>query len=96
MPLPLTIPPRQTHKSLLNAPVVTDLDAIDARIAFLGIPSGDPYSIDEVTNGQTIAPTAVPASDRQLLPQSQVFRLRFLQPARRWSEHQDGGLRAYN
>jgi len=48
MPLPLTIPPRQTHKSLLNAPVVTDLDAIDARIAFLGIPSGDPYSIDEV------------------------------------------------
>lgn len=65
MSLPLTAPPRQIHRSLLYAPVVTDLDALDAHIAFLGIPYGDPYSIDEVTNDQTNAPTAVrQATDR--------------------------------
>src|SRR6266446_8004095 len=38
MPSPLTVPPRSFHRGLLYAPVVTDLDAFDAHIAFLGIP----------------------------------------------------------
>lgn len=65
MTVPLTQKPRLGHQSFLYAPVVTDLDALDAHFAFLGIPYGDPYSIDEVTNDQTNAPTAVrQATDR--------------------------------
>lgn len=65
MPSFLTVPPRLGHQSFLYAPVVTDLDALDAHFAILGIPYGDPYSIDEVTNDQTNAPTAVrQATDR--------------------------------
>lgn len=59
MALPLTVPPKRGHGSFLYSPVVTDLDALDAHVAILGIPYGDPYSIDEVTNDQTRAPDAV-------------------------------------
>ena len=42
-----------------------DLDQLDAHFAFLGLPFGSPYTIEEVTNDQTRAPTAVrQASDR--------------------------------
>ena len=62
---PLTVAPRQGFKSFLDFPLALDLDALDAQVAILGIPYGDPYSIDEVTNDQTNAPTAVrQASDR--------------------------------
>ncbi len=65
MQLPLTIPPKQGHKTLLYATPAMDLDALDAHIAVLGIPFGSPYTIEEVTNDQTNAPTAVrQASDR--------------------------------
>ncbi|HZS81446.1 MAG TPA: agmatinase [Stellaceae bacterium] len=65
MSSPLTVPPRRGHQSFLYAPVVTDLDKLEAHFAILGIPYGDPYSIDEVTNDQTNAPTAVrQATDR--------------------------------
>ncbi len=61
----LTVAPRQGFKSFLDFPLALDLDALDAHVAILGIPYGDPYSIDEVTNDQTNAPTAVrQASDR--------------------------------
>jgi agmatinase len=61
----LTVAPRQGFKSFLDFPVALDLDALDAHVAILGLPYGDPYSIDEVTNDQTNAPTAVrQASDR--------------------------------
>ena len=56
---PLTVAPRQGFKSFLDVPLALDLDALDAHVAILGIPYGDPYSIDEVTNDQTNAPTAV-------------------------------------
>ncbi len=59
MPLPLTVPPRQDYKTFLDLPLALDLDALDAHVAILGLPYGDPYSIDEVTNDQTNAPTAV-------------------------------------
>ncbi|MEE8145345.1 MAG: agmatinase, partial [Kiloniellales bacterium] len=62
---PLTVAPRQGFKSFLDFPLALDLDTLDAQVAILGIPYGDPYSIDEVTNDQTNAPTAVrQASDR--------------------------------
>src|SRR2546426_7657966 len=65
MPLPLTVPPKHGHKTLLFSELATDLDRLDAHIAVLGIPYGSPYNIDEVSNDQTNAPTAVrQASDR--------------------------------
>jgi agmatinase len=65
MPIPLTVPPKQGHKSFLFSEVCTNLDQLDAAIAFIGIPYGQPYSIDDVTNDQTNAPTAVrQATDR--------------------------------
>lgn len=68
MTLALTVAPRQGFKSFLDFPLALDLDALarlGAHAAILGVPYGDPYSIDEVTNDQTNAPTAVrQASDR--------------------------------
>ncbi len=61
----LTKPPKHGHKSLLFSEVATDLDNLQADIAVLGIPFGSPYSIEDVTNDQSNAPTAVrQASDR--------------------------------
>jgi agmatinase len=65
MTLPLTIPPKVGQKSFLYSPVHTNLDTLDAHIAFLGIPYGSPYSIEDVNNDQSRAPTAIRhASDR--------------------------------
>ena len=60
MKMPLTVPPKHGHPSMLYSKVETDLDNLDAHIAFLGIPYGHPYSFDDVTNNdQPGAPTAV-------------------------------------
>jgi len=59
MPSPLTVPPRQEITTFLGFPLARDLERLEADVAILGIPYGDPYSIDEVTNDQTNAPTAV-------------------------------------
>jgi agmatinase len=65
MSLPLTAPPKHGHTSFLYSPIETDLDRLDADIAFLGIPHGDPYSMEDVNNDQSRAPTAIrQASDR--------------------------------
>lgn len=68
MKLPLTVAPKHGHPSLLYSEVVTDLDTLDAHVAFLGIPYGQPYSFEDVTNNdQPCAPTAVrQASERCL------------------------------
>lgn len=55
----VTNPPRRELQSFLDFPICTDLDRLDGHIGILGIPYGDPYSIDEVTNDQTNAPTWV-------------------------------------
>ncbi len=55
----LTVPPRKPHQTYLNFPLHTDLETLDAHVAILGMPYSDPYTIDEVTNDQTNAPTAV-------------------------------------
>ena len=59
MTAPVTEPPRRPTTTFLGWPLVTDLAALDADVAILGLPYGDPYDIDEVTNDQTNAPTAV-------------------------------------
>ncbi len=55
----LTVPPRSVFTTFMDFPFVHDLDRLDAHFAIIGMPYGDPYSIDEVTNDQTNAPTAV-------------------------------------
>src|SRR5262249_48479751 len=66
MSLTLTVAPRASlPRTFLNAPLITDLDRLDAHVAILGLPYGDPRTIDEVTNDQTTAPAAIrQASDR--------------------------------
>jgi agmatinase len=55
----LTVPPRKEYQSFHDLPIVLDLDEIEADVAILGIPYSDPYTIDEVTNDQTNAPTLI-------------------------------------
>jgi agmatinase len=55
----LTVEPRNSPHTFLRFPLCTDLDRLEADVAILGLPYGDPYGIDEVTNDQTNAPTAV-------------------------------------
>jgi agmatinase len=57
--LSLTVSPRGVFTTFMEFPLATDLDRLDAHLAIIGMPYGDPYSIDEVTNDQTNAPTAV-------------------------------------
>ncbi|MGF7160914.1 agmatinase [Rhodoligotrophos appendicifer] len=65
MTRPLTTPPRHGHRSMLYAEVNTNLDSLNAHIAFIGIPYGSAYTIDEVSNDQSRAPTAIrQATDR--------------------------------
>lgn len=61
MTVQLSAPPRQSFHTFLNFPLCTDLSSLQAHVAILGIPYGDPYSMGEVTNDQTNAPTAVRA-----------------------------------
>ncbi len=55
----LTVPPRKEYQSFHDLPIELNLDGIEADVAILGIPYSDPYTIDEVTNDQTNAPTSV-------------------------------------
>ena len=55
----LTAPPKKEFQSFHDFPIITDLDNFEADIAFLGIPFGDPYSMAEVSNDQSTAPTHV-------------------------------------
>jgi len=55
----LTVAPRREFQSFHDFPIVTDLDKLDADIAILGIPYGAPYTMGDVTNDQTNAPTHI-------------------------------------
>jgi agmatinase len=54
-----TIPPRPASGTFLSFPLCTEIDSMEADFAILGIPYGDPYSMDEVTNDSTNAPSAI-------------------------------------
>lgn len=61
----LTSAPKHGHVSMLYSTVHTDLDTLQADIAFLGIPYGSAYTVAEIANDQSLAPTAVrQATDR--------------------------------
>ena len=66
MASPLTVSPRQLHQTFLGFDLALDLEALDADVAILGIPYGDAYNIDEVTNDQTNAPTAIRRASRRV------------------------------
>ena len=55
----LTVAPRQICQTFMNFDLALDLEHLEADIAILGLPYGNPYNIDEVTNDQTNAPTAI-------------------------------------
>ena len=60
-----TIPPRFASGTFLGFPLCTEIDSLEADVAILGIPYGDPYSMDEVTNDQTNAPSAIRRESRR-------------------------------
>ena len=62
----LTVPPRSVRQSFMDFEIVTDFEALSADIAILGVPFSDPYSIDQVTNDQTNAPTAIRRATRRV------------------------------
>lgn len=62
----LTVAPRRVFQTFMDFPLETDLEALDAHVAIMGIPYSDPYSIDEVTNDQTHAPTAIRRASQRL------------------------------
>lgn len=57
----LTQPPGNDGKTFLDLPLNTDLSALDAHVAILGIPHGMPYGPPGIANDQSNAPTAVRA-----------------------------------
>src|SRR5688500_18037740 len=63
---PLTVAPRGESITFMGFPHSPDLDALDAHVAIIGMPYGDPYSIEEVDNDQSNAPTAVRRASRRL------------------------------
>jgi agmatinase len=56
---PNTVAPHCEVRTFMGFPLCTELDRLKADFAILGIPYGDPYSMDEVTNDQSNAPSAV-------------------------------------
>lgn len=66
MNLPLTVAPRLERHTFMDFDLALDLERLDAHVAILGLPYGDPYGMDEVTNDQSNAPTAVRRASRRI------------------------------
>jgi agmatinase len=62
----LTVAPRGESITFMNFPHTTDLDRLDAHVAIIGMPYGDPYSMEEVDNDQSNGPTAVRRASRRI------------------------------
>ena len=65
-----TIAPRREFHTLFDAPLVLDLDTlvdVGAHVGILGLPYGAPYSMEDVTNDQSNAPTAIRRSWQRAL-----------------------------
>jgi agmatinase len=52
-------PSRRTPGTFLDSEAVTTLQGLSADIAFLGVPYGQAYSYEDITNDQSNAPTAM-------------------------------------
>ncbi len=55
----ITERPKQNLSSFLQFDLALDLTSLSADIAILGIPHADPYSMNDINNDQTNAPTSV-------------------------------------
>ena len=62
----LTTAPRDVFQTFMDFPLVEDLDTLKADVAIIGMPYGDPYTIDELINDQTNAPTAVRRASQRI------------------------------
>jgi agmatinase len=51
--------PSLSSVTFLNFPLVTNLETLDADLAILGIPLGNPYKASEMANDQSRAPDAI-------------------------------------
>ncbi|MFA5522053.1 MAG: agmatinase [Castellaniella sp.] len=58
--------PRSIFQTFLDLPYVANVADVDAEIAIIGMPYGDPYSVDELVNDQTNAPTALRRASMRL------------------------------
>mgnify|MGYP003349473704 CR=1 FL=1 len=63
----LTEAPRRPFQTFLDFPLQTDLDAVEADVAIIGLPYGAPYSMAEVTNDQSNAPAAVRRASARMI-----------------------------
>jgi agmatinase len=63
----LTMRPRQAPLTFLHSDYEPNLDALDAHVAFLGIPYGEAYTYDDIVNDQTNGPTAMRAASSKIL-----------------------------
>ena len=63
----LTTAPRRTPETFLGSEPVSTLDGLAADIAFLGVPYGQPYSLEDVTNDQSNGPTAMRAASSRIV-----------------------------
>jgi len=50
----------------MGVPYAADLYALDAAFAIIGLPFGDPYTVEETDNDQTNAPTAIRRASQRL------------------------------
>lgn len=62
----LTVAPRAESITVMDFPHDTDRDGLDAHVAIIGMPYGDPYSMEEVDNDQSNGPTAVRRASRRI------------------------------
>ena len=62
----VTVAPQVPFGTFMNFPLHIDLDTLEADVAIIGMPYGDPYAMSEVSNDQSNGPTAVRRASRQL------------------------------
>ncbi|HUB13085.1 MAG TPA: agmatinase [Acetobacteraceae bacterium] len=61
-----TQPPRRSPPTFLHSEPVRTLDGLTADIAFLGVPYGQAYSYEDITNDQSNGPTALRAASSRI------------------------------
>jgi agmatinase len=61
----LTVAPKGLPRTFFDAPFVQDLDKLDAHIAVIGIPFGNAYEPDQISNDQSFAPDAIRSWSRR-------------------------------
>lgn len=62
----LTVAPKRDYQTFMDFPLADSLDNLSADVVVIGMPYGDPYSIDELVNDQSRAPAAVRRASMRL------------------------------